>query len=89
MDARGIFICLQLLDIFTTISFLSSGIQEANPLIKWFMDNFGTAGGLLLSKSLGFIFFIVAISMKKERVVVKANYFYVLLVSWNLFCIYR
>ncbi|MEX1063814.1 MAG: DUF5658 family protein [Candidatus Paceibacterota bacterium] len=88
MDAKGIFLSLQLLDILTTISFLSLGIQEMNLVVKWFMENVGTLEGLLLIKLFAFVLFIVAVLFKKDKVIVRANYFYAVLVSWNLFCIY-
>ena len=45
------FAYLQLLDLLTTLTFLASGVGEANPMVRFLVAGAGSAiGGLLAAK---------------------------------------
>jgi len=79
---------LQLLDVLSTILFLSHGVAEANPLVKWSIGvTHGNLPGLLAIKSFACLFAVVAVQSGRTRVVVRMNRFFTVLVGWNLFAL--
>jgi hypothetical protein len=48
----GVFILLQIADVWTTMVALKTGkAHEANPIMKWFMDKLGVVPSLLIIKA--------------------------------------
>jgi hypothetical protein len=79
------YIYLQSLDALTTIFFLRSGLGEANPLLRKFIEVcssqvFGIAVFKLLALGLG----LYCWRVKRHKTLVRANVFYALLIGWNL-----
>jgi len=76
---------LQLLDVVTTLLFLSHGVAEANPLVKWSISlTHGNLAGLLAVKLLACVLAVMAVQFGRPVVVAKMNRFFTLLVVWNL-----
>ena len=79
------FAYLQLLDLLTTLTFLASGVGEANPMVRFLVVGAGSAlGGLLAAK-------LVALGLayhcwrgQRLRLLRRVNLFYAALVTWNL-----
>ncbi len=76
---------LQILDYLTTIAFLSLGVQEGNPLVRWSMDLapsplLGLAGVKLVALMMG----VYCLKMGKERLLSRVNIMFAALVAWNL-----
>jgi hypothetical protein len=79
------FIYLQGMDVLTTLAFLLSGAQEANPLVKMALRLTDTPlGGLLLVKVGAIVLGGLCVWRGKVRLLAFANVFYALLVAWNL-----
>lgn len=80
------FFYLQLLDIMTTLAFLSHGVKEANPLVR-----FALAGGtqplavLVALKIGGVALAIYCVRSARLRLLTRVNIFFAGLVAWNLF----
>lgn len=80
-----LFAYLQALDLLTTVAFLLSGVEEANPLVRYALTTAanpltGLAIVKILALGLG-----VACSLSGRRSLLrKANYAYGLLIVWNL-----
>ena len=49
----AIFIGLQIADLITTVIFLTMGVEESNPVVKFAIHHLGTFSGLLMIKSTG------------------------------------
>jgi hypothetical protein len=76
---------LQILDLLTTVAFLSTGVKEANPLVRWAMSSspdplLGLASVKVLAIGIGF----TCVLAGKTSLVRKANLAYAALVIWNL-----
>lgn len=76
---------LQLLDLLTTLAFLSAGVREANPLVRLAMS----AGGPPLAGLLGMKLCACAGALYcwvsgRTRVLARMNFFFAVLVVWNL-----
>lgn len=76
---------LQLLDVLTTLVFLTGGVEEANPLVKLAL----TAApsplvGLLAVKALAVAMALYCWRTSRTRLLRGANVFFALLVTWNL-----
>lgn len=78
-----IFIFLQVLDFLTTIVGFRFGAAEASPFIRLLMA-FGPATGVALSKILALALGGVCIWLHKQYLLRWANYWFGLLVVWNL-----
>jgi len=76
---------LQVLDFLTTIAFLTNGVQEGNPLVR-FAINMGPnpLGGLLAIKLLAVALGLYCWRMGRERLLSRMNILFALLVAWNL-----
>lgn len=82
------FLCLQLLDLATTLAFPAAGLKEANPLIHWLAGCTGSMlGGLLVIKGGGAALALYCWRANYTRVLRRANVFYAAVVAWNLFAI--
>ncbi len=76
---------LQILDFLTTLSFLLYGVQEGNPVVRWFMDESSSPiVGLLAVKMLAVILGVVVWRMRRERLLARINILFAIVVAWNL-----
>ena len=79
------FAYLQLLDLLTTLTFLASGVGEANPLIRFMIAGAGSAlGGLLAAKFVALGLAFHCWRGQRLRLLGRVNLFYAGLVTWNL-----
>ena len=76
---------LQILDFLTTIAFLTNGVQEGNPLVR-FAINMGPSplSGLLAIKLLAVALGLYCWRMGRERLLSRMNILFATLVAWNL-----
>ena len=85
MNLLAQFVYLQALDILTTLAFLSSGVEEANPLLRLLLSCVPTRlGSLLCVKLLGLILAVYCWRRGRHRLLGRVNVFFALLVAWNL-----
>src|SRR5262249_15411924 len=77
------FVVLQVLDILTTMMGLQMGAHEASVFIGRLMQ-VGPVAALLIAKLFAVLLVTAALRFKRPRVVVFLNYWFVLIVSWNL-----
>ncbi len=83
------FTCLQLLDMLSTLAFLSCGVQEANPLVRLLMEICGSAlAGLILVKGLAVLLGLYCWRSGRVRLLARANVFFAALVGWNLLALW-
>jgi hypothetical protein len=80
------FVSLQTLDILTTLIGLRVGASEGSIFISHLM-RIGPVAALLISKLFAVFLVLVALRFKRPRVVVFLNYWFVVVVAWNLFTI--
>jgi hypothetical protein len=79
---------LQLLDLLTTLAFLMAGVAEGNPIARYAMQAAASPlVGLLLVKTLALALAVVCWWQQKLRLLSRINFFYALLIVWNLFCL--
>jgi len=78
-----LFVALQTLDILTTMMGLELGAQEGSVFIGHLM-RVGPLAGLLISKILAVFLVALAMKFQRPRVVVFLNFWFALLVTWNL-----
>ena len=83
MRVLELFAFLQLLDFLTTVVGIRLGAQELSPFIRWLMS-VGPITGLTLAKFLAFGLAGACLYLKRPRVLVRVNYFFAALVTWNL-----
>jgi hypothetical protein len=83
-----VFIYLQLLDFMTTLVGFRLGGVEVSPYARW-LTLLGPTVGIALAKLTGFAVAAVCIRYHKERVIHWANYYFAVLVVWNLGQIWR
>ena len=81
-----VFVALQLLDVLTTIIGLRMGAEEASLFVGRLL-HYGPMPGLLMSKLLAALLVAAALKFRKPRVVVFLNYWFTVVVSWNLLMI--
>jgi hypothetical protein len=76
---------LQVLDFLTTIAFLTNGVQEGNPLVR-FAINLGPnpLSGLLAVKVLAVALGLYCWRMGRDRLLSRMNLLFGVLVAWNL-----
>src|SRR5215471_7299757 len=77
------FVVLQVLDILTTMIGLQMGAREASIFIGRLMQ-VGPVAALLIAKIFAVLLMATAMKFKRPRVVVFLNYWFALVVSWNL-----
>jgi hypothetical protein len=76
---------LQVLDFMTTIAFLLHGIQEGNPLVRFALQVApNPLGGLLAVKMAAICLGIYCWRRGSERLLIRINVLFALLVAWNL-----
>ena len=79
------FAYLQLLDLLTTLTFLASGVGEANPMVRFLIAGAGSAlGGLLAAKLIAGWMAYHCWRGERLRLLGRVNLFYAGLVTWNL-----
>jgi hypothetical protein len=79
------FTYLQLLDALTTLVFLTSGVHEANPVVRVAMATARSPLlGLLVLKVLAFAAAAYCTWTSRNRVLARINVFFAALVVWNL-----
>jgi hypothetical protein len=81
-----VFVSLQTLDILTTLIGLRIGAAEGSIFVARLM-RLGPVNALLISKILAVFLVAVALRVKRPRVVVFLNYWFTVVVSWNLYTI--
>lgn len=76
---------LQVLDFLTTMAFLFHGVREANPLVRFAIDHSpNPLSGLLLVKFLALGLGLYCWKVGKDRLLIRMNVLFALLVAWNL-----
>ena len=83
VDGVWVFIYLQLLDLMSTMVGFKLGLAEASPFVKWMMEG-GPVTGVALSKGIAIGLGAVCIALKKRRIILWINFWFALLVVWNL-----
>lgn len=79
----AVFVFLQALDVLTTLIGLRAGAQEASLFVGRLMNE-GPVAGLLISKIFGVLLAAAALKFHRGRVIVFLNYWFALVVTWNL-----
>jgi hypothetical protein len=82
----AVFFGLQALDVLTTILGLRLGAQEGSVFIDRLL-RMGPLEGLLISKCLAMLLAAAAFRYKRARVVVFLNYWFAVVIAWNLITI--
>jgi hypothetical protein len=83
----SVFFSLQALDVLTTLIGLRLGAHEASLFIGRMLA-IGPVAGLLISKCFAVILAAAALAFQRPRVVVFLNYWFAVLISWNLVTIF-
>ena len=79
---------LQLLDLLTTMAFLLHGVQEANPLVRWYLEmSSSPIWGLLVVKAVALALGILVWRMGKRRLLARVNIYFAVVVTWNLLAV--
>src|SRR3954471_18967576 len=78
-----VFLCLQVLDVLTTLLGLRLGAGESSIFIARLLS-FGPVAGLLASKVLAIGLAGAALLSHRERLVRFVNFWFVVVVGWNL-----
>lgn len=79
------FACWQILDLLSTMAFLSYGIREANPLVRALIEACGSPlWALTLVKGLALLLGIYCWRSGRRRLLARANTFFAAVVGWNL-----
>lgn len=81
-----VFLCLQALDILTTLHGFRVGASESSPFISTLLA-FGPVTGLVLSKLLAIGLATAALLGHRERLVRFVNFWFVAVIGWNLLVI--
>lgn len=83
-----VFLCLQALDVLTTLIGFRVGASESSPFIARLVQ-FGPVTGLLVSKLVATSLAGMALLSRRERLVRFVNFWFVAVVGWNLVVIAR
>jgi hypothetical protein len=76
---------LQILDLMTTVAFLQTGVQEANPIVRMAVAiGHSPLGGLIAVKVGAVLLGFYCWWMGRERLLFRANLLFALLIIWNL-----
>ena len=78
-----VFVALQMLDILTTLMGLRMGAKEASVFIGQLM-RLDPISGLLIAKIFAIFFVALALRYRRGRLIVFLNYWFAVVVSWNL-----
>jgi hypothetical protein len=79
-----VFVYLQVLDYLTTLVGFRLGASEASPFIAKLIHSSSPAIGVGLSKIVGIAIGGLCVATQRARIVGWINYWYALLVVWNL-----
>lgn len=82
----AVFFSLQALDVLTTSIGLHLGAKEGSLFVGRLMV-LGPLAGLLISKCFAIILAAAALAFKRPRVVVFLNYWFAVLIAWNLYIV--
>jgi hypothetical protein len=83
-----VFICLQVMDLLTTLLFLHQGVAEANPLIRAVLTGSARPGvSLVLAKAFAIALATFAWRSGRKRLLWKMNLLFLLCAVWNLVAI--
>ena len=83
----GLFLCLQALDVITTLIGLRMGAQEGSGFIGHLIST-GPIPGLILSKIIAAGLAAMAIFLHRKRLIGFLNYWFAAVVTWNLIAIW-
>lgn len=76
---------LQLLDLLTTIAFLMIGVKEGNPVVRLVLTVApNPIIGLAVIKAVALLLGLYCWRMGRERLLARVNFFFALVVAWNL-----
>lgn len=76
---------LQVLDFLTTVAFMINGVREGNPLVRMAVHYAPhPLGGLLAVKLLAVGLGLYCWTRGRERLLMRINMLFALLVAWNL-----
>ena len=78
-----VFVCLQALDVLTTLIGLKLGASEASFFVGQLM-HVGTVGALLIAKIFAVLLVCAAVKFRRQRLIVFLNYYFAALITWNL-----
>jgi hypothetical protein len=82
-----VFFGLQALDVLTTLIGLHMGAHEASFFVGRLLA-IGPVAGLLISKCFAIILAAAALGFHRPRVVIFLNYWFAVVIAWNLFTIF-
>jgi hypothetical protein len=77
------FVALQLLDILTTVMGLRMGAREASVFVGRLLQ-LGPMAGLIITKLFAALLVAAALKFHRGRLVVFLNYWFAVVVTWNL-----
>lgn len=76
---------LQLLDVLTTLAFLTHGGKEANPIIRFLLSLAPTPlMALVAVKAVAFLLAFYCVRRARLRLLARVNVLFAVLVAWNL-----
>jgi hypothetical protein len=78
---------LQILDLLTTLAFLSFGVREGNPLVNFALETVGPLQALLIVKTVAIGIGVYCWHAKRYVLLARANVLFAALVAWNLLAI--
>jgi hypothetical protein len=84
----AVFFSLQALDVLTTLIGLRLGAAEASMFVNRLI-RLGPLPGLLLAKVFAVLLLMTAVRYHRQRLIVFLNYWFALVVTWNLVMIVR
>jgi hypothetical protein len=74
-----------MLDFMTTLAFLLNGVGEANPVVRFAVQYAqNPVGGLVAVKMVALALGVYCWRAGKQRLLVRINILFALLVAWNL-----
>ncbi|MEK7151540.1 MAG: DUF5658 family protein [Patescibacteria group bacterium] len=77
-------VCLQILDLLTTLIGLLLGGREVAPLAKFFITNLNPFVALVVLKFLALSLLFLFWRINLAGVVIKSNYVFMAIIMWNL-----
>jgi hypothetical protein len=86
MPVIQVFLYLQVLDLMTTLVGFKLGLAEASPFIR-LLTSAGPMAGVLMSKGIAVGLGAVCVYTRKVHLIAWINYWYAVLVVWNLYLI--
>jgi len=76
---------LQVLDFLTTIAFLTVGVREGNPLVRFALHaGPSPVAGLLMVKMLAVLLGVYCWRVGRQRLLTRINLLFAVLVAWNM-----